>query len=93
MKKSDPENWEKYALLMMALMGYILLASLSFIAVWRGLAGAETIVVTFGVLVFGSIAGMIIRKVSKYSNLARLSVTTQGVEIEMERKESETDEG
>lgn len=81
MNRKDPEHWEKYALLLMTLGGYVLLAFFSAIAVVNGTQGAEIIVGTFGALVFASMAFMTLRKIAKYKTLSGFKIGQDGIEV------------
>lgn len=86
------ENLEKYVLIGLAL---IVGGQLSFMA-WRSveLDTQAAAVLMGGYVLFGVavVAAMLLRKISKYSNLTRLKIGPDGVEIDAEAKQDNDQE-
>lgn len=86
MKRTDPEHWEKYALLTLAVMTGVQINIMAWVAVSLDTQAAAVLMGGFVIYGIAVLAALLLRKMSKYANLTRLKIGVDGVEIETEKE-------
>lgn len=92
MRRTDPEHWEKYLLLMVAAVSYVAVTWAFVVAVLDNLPAVEVLSWIQGALSLSAVIGLVVRKVSKYLILKSFEIGQGTARVEFDQKEADINE-